>query len=49
MLYEVITYYLNEQMKAIQKELGDDADGGDELQELAAKIRKARLSKEAKA
>ncbi|MBW0145246.1 endopeptidase La [Sphingomicrobium clamense] len=41
-------YYLNEQMKAIQKELGDDEDGGDELAELAAKIRKTRLSKEAK-
>ncbi len=41
-------YYLNEQMKAIQKELGDDEDGGDELQELQAKIRKTRLSKEAK-
>ncbi|WP_265529557.1 endopeptidase La [Sphingomicrobium marinum] len=41
-------YYLNEQLKAIQRELGDDAEGGDELQELAAKIRKTRLSKEAK-
>jgi ATP-dependent Lon protease len=27
-------YYLNEQMKAIQKELGDDEDGRDELAEL---------------
>jgi len=41
-------YYLNEQLKAIQRELGDDAEGGDELQELAAKIRKTRLSKEAR-
>ncbi|MEP7316976.1 MAG: endopeptidase La, partial [Sphingomicrobium sp.] len=42
-------YYLNEQLKAIQRELGnDDGDGGDELQELAAKIRKTRLSKEAR-
>jgi ATP-dependent Lon protease len=43
-------YYLNEQLKAIQRELGnDDGEGGDELAELAAKIRKTRLSKEAKA
>ena len=43
-------YYLNEQLKAIQRELGnDDGEGGDELQELAAKIRKTRLSKEARA
>jgi ATP-dependent Lon protease len=42
-------YYLNEQLKAIQRELGnDDGEGGDELQELAAKIRKSRLSKEAR-
>ncbi|MCJ8189761.1 endopeptidase La [Sphingomicrobium aestuariivivum] len=41
-------YYLNEQLKAIQRELGDDDEGGDELQELQAKIRKTRLSKEAK-
>ena len=42
-------YYLNEQLKAIQRELGnDDGEGGDELAELAAKIRKTRLSKEAK-
>jgi len=41
-------YYLNEQLKAIQRELGnDDGEGGDELVELAAKIRKTRLSKEA--
>ena len=43
-------YYLNEQLKAIQRELGnDDGEGGDELHELAGKIRKTRLSKEAKA
>ena len=43
-------YYLNEQLKAIQRELGnDDGEGGDELQELAQKIRKTRLSKEARA
>ena len=42
-------YYLNEQLKAIQRELGnDDGEGGDELAELAAKIRKTRLSKEAR-
>ena len=42
-------YYLNEQLKAIQRELGNEAeDGGDELNELAAKIRKTRLSKEAR-
>ena len=36
-------YYLNEQMKAIQKELGDSEDGRDELQELEEKIAKTRL------
>src|SRR5437868_4008205 len=42
-------YYLNEQLKAIQRELGNEGEeGGDELQELAEKIRKTRLSKEAK-
>ena len=41
-------YYLNEQLKAIQRELGEGEEGGDELNELAAKIRKTRLSKEAK-
>jgi ATP-dependent Lon protease len=41
-------YYLNEQMKAIQKELGDSEDGRDELQELEEKIAKTRLSKEAR-
>ena len=38
-------YYLNEQLKAIQRELGNESEeGGDELAELAAKIRKTRLS-----
>ena len=41
-------YYLNEQMKAIQKELGDNEDGKDELQELEQKIAKTKLSKEAR-
>ena len=40
-------YYLNEQMKAIQKELGDD-DGRDELAELEEKIEKTKLTKEAR-
>lgn len=39
-------YYLNEQMKAIQKELGDNED--EELSEYMKKISKTRLSKEAK-
>ena len=41
-------YYLNEQMKAIQKELGELEDGKDEMSELEEKIRKTRLSKEAR-
>jgi len=41
-------YYLNEQMKAIQKELGDSEDGRDEIQELEERIAKTRLSKEAR-
>ena len=41
-------YYLNEQMKAIQKELGDNEDGGDELAELSEKIAKIKFSKEAR-
>ena len=41
-------YYLNEQMKAIQKELGEGDDGRDELAELEEKIGKTKLSKEAK-
>jgi len=41
-------YYLNEQMKAIQKELGEGEDGKDEVGEIEAKLAKLRLSKEAK-
>ncbi|MEX0951247.1 MAG: endopeptidase La [Gammaproteobacteria bacterium] len=41
-------YYLNEQMKAIQKELGDMEDVPNELEELAGKIEKAGMPKEAK-
>ena len=41
-------YYLNEQMKAIQKELGDNEDGKDELAELEEKIKATKLSKEAR-
>ncbi len=41
-------YYLNEQMKAIQKELGDGEEGGNEVAELEAKIAKTNLSKEAR-
>jgi ATP-dependent Lon protease len=41
-------YYLNEQLKAIQKELGETEDGRDELQELEEKIRKTKLHKEAR-
>ena len=41
-------YYLNEQLKAIQKELGEGEDGRDELQELEDKIKKTKFSKEAR-
>jgi ATP-dependent Lon protease len=41
-------YYLNEQMKAIQKELGDMEDTPNEMEELERKIAKAGMSKEAK-
>jgi ATP-dependent Lon protease len=41
-------YYLNEQMKAIQKELGETEDGKDEISELEEQINKTRLSREAK-
>ncbi len=42
-------YYLNEQMKAIQNELGgEDGEGGDELAKLAEQIAKTKLSKEAR-
>ncbi|MFZ5670469.1 MAG: endopeptidase La [Pseudomonadota bacterium] len=42
-------YYLNEQMKAIQRELDDQDDGRDELIELEKRIKKTKLSKEARA
>ncbi|TIL71380.1 MAG: endopeptidase La [Mesorhizobium sp.] len=41
-------YYLNEQMKAIQKELGEGEDGRDEAAEIEARIKKTKLSKEAR-
>jgi ATP-dependent Lon protease len=42
-------YYLNEQLKAIQRELGDgDDEGRSEVDELVEKIKKAKLSKEAR-
>ncbi|WP_298932167.1 endopeptidase La [uncultured Ruegeria sp.] len=41
-------YYLNEQMKAIQKELGDGEDGSNEVAELEEKIAETKLSKEAR-
>ncbi|WP_246373577.1 endopeptidase La [Gluconacetobacter tumulicola] len=41
-------YYLNEQLKAIQKELGEGEEGRDETAELEEKIAKARLPKEAR-
>jgi len=40
-------YYLNEQMKAIQRELGDQSEAPGEADELATKIAKTKLSKEA--
>ena len=40
-------YYLNEQMKAIQKELTEGDDGADEIGELENRIKKTKLSKEA--
>lgn len=40
-------YYLNEQMKAIQKELGDMDDAPNELEELASKIAEQKMPKEA--
>jgi len=44
-------YYLNEQLKAIQRELGnaDSEEGSDEIAELTAKLAKLKLSKEARA
>ncbi len=41
-------YYLNEQLKAIQRELGESEDGRDEVAELEDRIKKTRLSKEAR-
>ncbi|BBI20512.1 Lon protease [Qipengyuania flava] len=41
-------YYLNEQLKAIQNELGGDDDGSNEIAELTEKIGKTKLSKEAR-
>ncbi len=41
-------YYLNEQMKAIQRELGDGEDGANEVAELEEKIAATKLSKEAR-
>ncbi|QEL22366.1 endopeptidase La [Bosea sp. F3-2] len=41
-------YYLNEQMKAIQKELGDGEEGRDELAELEERIARTKLTKEAR-
>ena len=41
-------YYLNEQMKAIQKELGDLEDASNEIEDLAQRIEKAGMPKDAK-
>src|SRR5579863_7662907 len=41
-------YYLNEQLKAIQKELGEGEEGRDEINEIEERIRKTKLSKEAR-
>ena len=41
-------YYLNEQMKAIQRELGDGEEGQNELDELAERIKATKFSKEAR-
>jgi ATP-dependent Lon protease len=41
-------YYLNEQMKAIQRELGEGDDGREEMAELEEKLNEAKLSKEAR-
>ena len=42
-------YYLNEQIRAIKKEIGSEDDHGDELKELEKKIKRKRMSKEAAA
>src|SRR3954462_12396492 len=41
-------YYLNEQMKAIQRELGENEEGKDEASEFEEKIKKLKMSKEAR-
>jgi ATP-dependent Lon protease len=41
-------YYLNEQMKAIQRELGEGDDGRSDIDELEERINKTKLSKEAR-
>ncbi len=41
-------YYLNEQMKAIQKELGDGEEGQNEIAELEERVKNTKLSKEAR-
>ena len=41
-------YYLNEQMKAIQRELGDGDEGREDIAELENRIKNTKLSKEAK-
>src|SRR5208282_4007124 len=41
-------YYLNEQLKAIQKELGEIEEGKDESSEIEERIKKTKLSKEAR-
>jgi ATP-dependent Lon protease len=41
-------YYLNEQLKAIQKELGEGEEGRDELNDLEERVKKTKLSKEAR-
>jgi ATP-dependent Lon protease len=41
-------YYLNEQMKAIQKELGESEDGSNEFDELSQKIEQSGMTKEAR-
>lgn len=41
-------YYLNEQMKAIQKELGESDESKDEIAELEEKIKETKLTKEAR-
>jgi ATP-dependent Lon protease len=41
-------YYLNEQLKAIQKELGEGEDGRDEVAEIEERVKKTKLTKEAR-